>query len=265
MSKKTGSRKKAAVRKKSPRRKVSKKSTRKNGATTRSTPGTSMPGVPFELPQVSEEERKRAKSILAALKRRYPDAHCELDYSAPHELLIATILSAQCTDVAVNKATPELFGRFPKPADYVEVSPEELEPFVRTLGFFRNKALAVWSSMNDICEKFGGEVPTNMDDLLSLRGVARKTANVVLGNAFEINVGFVVDTHVQRLSKRFGLVDEGANVQQIERRLMALFPRPSWTLMSHLLIWHGRQACKARGALCAQDSICKKYCSNASA
>lgn len=221
--------------------------------------------IPFEVPEVDPAEKRRAKRILDALTERYPDATCALNYSAPHELLIATILSAQCTDVAVNKATPALFKEFPKPADYAASTPRKIEPFVKTLGFFRNKALAVHESMSAIVEEHGGKTPETMDELLALRGVARKTANVVLGNAFHINMGVVVDTHVNRIAKRFGLADEDATVQAVERRLMALFPRDRWTDLSHLIIWHGRQVCKARGALCAQDAICKKFCSNAEA
>lgn len=221
--------------------------------------------IPFEVPEVDPAEKRRAKRILDALTERYPDATCALNYSAPHELLIATILSAQCTDVAVNKATPALFKKFPKPSDYAASTPRKIEPFVKTLGFFRNKALAVHESMSAIVEEHGGKTPETMDELLALRGVARKTANVVLGNAFHINMGVVVDTHVNRIAKRFGLADEDATVQAVERRLMALFPRDRWTDLSHLIIWHGRQVCKARGALCAQDAICQKFCSNAGA
>lgn len=221
--------------------------------------------IPFPLPEVSASEKRRAKSILTALRERYPDAHCELNYTTPHELLIATILSAQCTDVAVNKATPALFARFPTPDSYANAPPEDIEPYVKSLGFFRNKARAIHESMRDVVEKHEGDVPRTMDELLKLRGVARKTANVVLGNAFGINVGVVVDTHVQRLSQRFGLAPEGATVQQIERRLMALFPRDSWTDLSHLLIFHGRRVCKARGGACATDAICRRFCSNARA
>lgn len=220
-------------------------------------------GLPFALPRVTAKQKERALEILGALRERYPDAHCELNHSAPHELLVATILSAQCTDAAVNRATPALFARFPTPADYARATPEEIEPFVRSLGFFRSKARALHESMRDVVERFGGEVPRNMDDLLSLRGVARKTANVVLGNAYGINVGVVVDTHVQRLSQRFGLAPEGATVGAIEKRLMALFPRDSWTDLSHLLIFHGRRACKARGGLCGTDDICRRFCSEA--
>jgi len=219
--------------------------------------------IPFELPAVDAAEKRRAKKILEALAERYPDATCALTYTTPHELLIATILSAQCTDVAVNKATPALFQAFPAPADYAASNQQGIEPYVKSLGFFRNKARAVHESMAAIVENHGGETPQTMDELLALRGVARKTANVVLGNAFGINMGVVVDTHVNRIAKRFGLAPEDASVQAVERRLMALFPRDRWTDLSHLLIWHGRQACKARGALCAEDPICKRYCSNA--
>lgn len=218
----------------------------------------------FDLPTKSDEEIRRAKRILDALRRRYPDAHCELNYSNPHELLLATILSAQATDVGVNKATPELFKRFPTPADYASASVKEIEPYVKTVNFWRNKAKAIHASMCTVENEFDGEVPRTMEDLLGLRGVARKTANVVLGNAFGINVGVVVDTHVMRLSQRLGLT-EHTDQGKIERDLMALFPRPSWCLLSHLLIFHGRRACKARGALCTEDGICRKFCSNADA
>ncbi len=218
----------------------------------------------FDLPKKTSADKARAKRILDALYREYPDAHCELDYTNPHELLIATILSAQATDVSVNKATPELFKAFPTPADYAATAPKDLEPYVRSLGFFRNKAKAVHGSMTMIVQEYGGEVPNTMDDLLRLRGVARKTANVVLGNAFGVNVGAVVDTHVIRLSDRFGLTKHN-DPAKIERDLMALFGRPHWTMLSHLLIWHGRRVCKARGALCAEHPLCRKYCSNARA
>lgn len=219
--------------------------------------------LPFALPPVTTAEKRRARAILKALRQRYPDAACALRHSAPFELLIATILSAQTTDVNVNKATPALFDAFPTPADFAKASPEAIEPYVRSLGFFRNKARAIHESMRDITEKFNGQVPRDMDSLLSLRGVARKTANVVLGNAYAINVGFVVDTHIERLSKRFSLAPENATVSVIERRLCALFPRSAWTELSHLFIAHGRAVCKARGGACAQDAICKRFCSNA--
>lgn len=216
----------------------------------------------FELPEMSAAQASHAKRILEALRRRYPDAHCELNHSNPHELLVATILSAQATDVGVNKATPELFKRFPTPAAYASASVEEIEPYVQTVNFWHNKSKAIHVSMTAVENEFGGEVPRTMEELLTLRGVARKTANVVLGNAYGINLGVVVDTHVMRLSQRFGLT-EHTDAVKIERDLMALFPRPSWCLLSHLLIFHGRRACKARGALCAEDAICRKFCANA--
>jgi endonuclease-3 len=228
--------------------------------TARSTNGSRDDGdIPFALPTVSAPTKRRATQLFKALTAEYPDAHCELNYTSPHELLVATILSAQTTDVGVNKATPALFKRFPAPADYAKASPEEIEPYIKSTGFFRNKAKAVYLAMKDVHERFGDEVPRTMDELLSLHGVARKTANVVLGNAYGINVGFVVDTHIERLSKRFALVPRTANVAQIERTLMALFPRRSWCTMSHAFIWHGRRACKARGVTCSMHPICEKY------
>lgn len=218
--------------------------------------------IAMDVPVLSAKRRERAERLLAMLREHYPTAHCELNFSAPHELLIATILSAQTTDVGVNKATPALFARFPTPADYAKTTPEEIEPYVRTLGFFRMKAKAVHEAMKAVCEKHGGEVPRTMEELLALRGVARKTANVVLGNAFNINVGVVVDTHVQRLSQRLCLVPEGSTVAMIERYLMAQFPRESWCDLSHLLIWHGRRACKAAGSskrACADHPICREF------
>lgn len=217
------------------------------------------PDLPFALPKVTAAERRRAGELLQALRAAYPDARCELDYSTPHELLVATILSAQATDVGVNKATPALFKRFPTPADYAAATPAEIEPYIRTIGLFRNKAKAIHSAMTDIVEVFGGRVPSTMEDLLTLHGVARKTANVVLGNAFGINAGFVVDTHVERLAKRFGLAEATATVALVERRLCALFERSHWCDASHMLIFHGRRACKARGAACADNPICSKF------
>ena len=213
----------------------------------------------FDLPEMPEEQVKRARKLLDALKRRYPDATCELTYGNPHELLVATILSAQATDVGVNKATPELFKAFPTPEAFAGSTPEGIEPYIKTINFWRNKARSVHSAMSTIVQEHGGEVPADMDQLLQLRGVARKTANVVLGNAFGINLGVAVDTHVARLSRRMSLTTHDEPVR-IERDLMAMFPRPSWTLLSHLLIFHGRKVCKARGNLCSDDSICRRFC-----
>jgi endonuclease-3 len=211
------------------------------------------------LPRKTSAQKARALDLLAALKERFPDAHCELDWTKPHELLIATILSAQCTDVAVNKATPGLFRAFPTPADYARATPAEIEPHIRSIGLFRAKARAVHETARMLVERYGGEVPRTMDELLTLRGVARKTANVVLGNCFGINAGVVVDTHVARLSERFGLSRQ-KTPEKIERDLMALFPREDWCVLSHLLIFQGRRACKARGGDCAGDAICRRFC-----
>ncbi|MEL6330424.1 MAG: endonuclease III [Planctomycetota bacterium] len=215
--------------------------------------------LPFKLPEVTTAEKRRARRLAEALAEHYADAHCELDHTQPHELLIATILSAQATDAGVNKATPKLFAAFPTPADYAAASPEQIEPYIRSLGLFRNKAKAVHAAMATLVEDFDGRVPGDMESLLKLRGVARKTASVVLGNCFGINDGFVVDTHIHRLAQRFGLVEAGANVQQTERKLMALFPREKWCDLSHQIIFHGRRACTARGGACNEHPICKTF------
>ncbi|CAG0948662.1 Ultraviolet N-glycosylase/AP lyase [Phycisphaerales bacterium] len=215
--------------------------------------------LPFDLPKVTASQRKRALRLGAMLKEHYPDAHCELNYKSAHELLVATILSAQTTDAGVNKATPALFARFPTPADYAAATPTDIEPLIRSLGFFRNKARAIHSSMTDVVNRFGGQVPRTMAELLTLHGVARKTANVVLGNAHGVNQGIPVDTHVERLSQRLGLVPRGTTVPMIERYLMALFPREDWCAISHMLIWHGRRACKARLPACSDHPICREF------
>ncbi len=219
------------------------------------------------LPRVTPAARRRAGAIYEALAARYPDAHCELHFDPrrPHELLIATILSAQATDVSVNKVTPELFKAFRTPADFAGAEPVDVEPYIKSIGLFRNKARAIVESMRTVVRDFNGEVPRTMDGLLTLRGVARKTANVVLGNAFGLAEGVVVDTHVERLAKRFELAPARANVAQVEKRLMALYPPERWCMLSHLLIFHGRRVCKARGGLCATDAICRTWCSNARA
>ena len=217
---------------------------------------------PDPLPRKSSDQRVRASELLALLRERYPDAHCELTWSEPHELLVATILSAQSTDVGVNRATPALFRAFPAPADYARAGPDAIAPHIRSLNFWRMKARAVAESMAALVDRHGGEVPQSMDALLALRGVARKTANVVLGNVFGINVGVVVDTHVGRLSRRLGLSRHDDPVR-VERDLMALFPQESWCDLSHLLIFHGRRVCKARGGTCAADAICQRFCSQA--
>ncbi len=214
------------------------------------------------LPVKTAAQKARAKRIVQALRKRYPDAHCELNFNSPHELLVATILSAQSTDVAVNKVTPALFNAFPTPGDYANATPEQIQPYIKTIGLFRNKSASIHAAMTRIEEVFDGEVPNSMEDLVSLRGVARKTANVVLGNAYDTNVGVVVDTHVSRLAQRFDLSQQ-ERPDLIERDLMALIAQSDWTDLSHLLIFHGRRVCKARGATCRDDAICKRYCTNA--
>ncbi|MEM7682377.1 MAG: endonuclease III [Planctomycetota bacterium] len=219
---------------------------------------------PARIDKAPEPERRRAMRIFKKLHERYPDAHCALDHRNAFELLAATILSAQCTDVRVNKVTPALFKACPDPESMSRANTADLEELVRTTGFFRNKAKNLRGMAIGLVEDYDGQVPQTMDDLLTLPGVARKTANVVLGNAFGINEGMVVDTHIGRLSSRFGFTDaDPKNAVRIERDLMGLFPRPKWTLLAHLLIDHGRAVCKATGAKCHQDPLCKAYCSNA--
>ncbi len=212
-----------------------------------------------KLPKKSKKQKELAKNILEELYEYYPNPVCELNHRNPFELLIATILSAQCTDVRVNKVTPALFEAYPTPETMAEAPLEELEELVRTTGFYRNKAKSLKEASTTIVEEFDGEVPDTMKDLLKLRGAARKTANVVLGNAFNKNVGVVVDTHVKRLSNRFGLTKEKKNTNKIEKDLMALFPQEHWTNLSHLMIHHGRNACKARLSDPPDHPICIKY------
>ncbi|NGP89582.1 endonuclease III [Fodinibius halophilus] len=212
-----------------------------------------------ELPSKSDEEQKRAEEILNVLYQHYPNPHCALDHRNPFELLCATILSAQCTDVRVNKTTPDLFEAYPTPEAMANAPIQELEELVRSTGFYRNKAKALKQSSQTIVEDHDGEVPRKMEDLLELYGVARKTANVVLGNAFNINNGVVVDTHVRRFSNRYGLTKHEKNTDKIERDLMALFPREHWTELSHLMIHHGRNACKSRISEPPDHPLCEQY------
>lgn len=211
------------------------------------------------LPRKTKKQKERALNLLEELYEHYPNPHCELVHDNPFELLIATILSAQCTDVRVNKVTPDLFEAYPTPEAMANAPLEDLEELVRTTGFYRNKAKSLKEASMTIVEDFDGEVPDTMKELLTLRGAARKTANVVLGNAFDKNVGVVVDTHVKRLSNRFGLTREKKNTDKIEKHLMALFPKESWTDLSHLMIHHGRNACKARISEPPDHPICIKY------
>jgi endonuclease-3 len=197
------------------------------------------------------EEKQRTRKIIRLLKREYPDARCSLNHSSPLELLIATILSAQCTDERVNIVTAELFRKYRRSEDYYEVAQTELETDIRSTGFYHNKAKAIQGACRIINEQHQGSVPENMEELLALPGVARKTANVVLGNAFDITSGIVVDTHVARLSERLGLTRQ-TQPEKIERNLMELVPRKDWIIFSHLLIAHGRLVCKARTPLCGE-------------
>ncbi|MDY7019896.1 MAG: endonuclease III [Cyanobacteriota bacterium] len=194
-------------------------------------------------------KKQRALEILLRLKRLYPDATCTLTYQTPVQLLVATILSAQCTDERVNKVTPSLFKRFPDAFSLAKADDEELQKLVRSTGFYRNKAKNIKASCRMIEEKFNGKVPKVMEQLLELPGVARKTANVVLANAYGINMGVTVDTHVKRLSQRLGLT-ENADPVRIERDLMLLLPQPDWENWSIRLIYHGRAVCTARNPAC---------------
>ncbi len=200
------------------------------------------------------DKKRHCAEIIKRLKRAYPDAHCALDHSSPFELLIATILSAQCTDIRVNIVTADLFRKYRGPEDYISVSQIELERDIHSTGFFRNKAKNIQAACQRIIDVYGGEVPKKMDDLLSLGGVARKTANVVLGNAFGIASGVVVDTHVGRLARRLGLT-ENENAEKVERDLSELVPKKYWVLFPHLMIYHGRQICDARKPKCGECTL----------
>ena len=210
-------------------------------------------------PRESRKRRNaRAAEIYDLLTAEHPDAKCALVHSSPFELAVATILSAQCTDARVNKVTPELFRRYPGPAEMAAARPEDLEEAIRSTGFFRNKARSLLLMSAALVADHGGKVPRTMEELTALPGIGRKTANVILGNAFGIDLGVVVDTHVKRLSRRMGLTSASTPVK-IERDLMEIFPRRHWTMLAHLLIWHGRRHCKARTPLCHQcpvSSLC---------
>ncbi len=202
--------------------------------------------------------KERVRKIIRLLKGAYPDAKCSLNHSNAFELLIATILSAQCTDARVNIVTQDLFRKYRKPEDYLKVSPGELQQDIRTTGFFRNKTKSIQGTAKVLTEQYGGEVPATIEELLELPGVARKTANVVLGNAFGVSSGVVVDTHVTRLSRRLGLTEQKA-AEKIEQDLIAIMPKKDWVIFSHLLIAHGRKICKARNPLCA-ECVVEKLC-----
>jgi endonuclease III len=208
----------------------------------------------------SDEHKTHVRRVCAVLKRAYPDARCALVHANPYQLLVSTILSAQCTDARVNMVTPELFRRFPDPASLARAESGELEAMIRSTGFFRAKTRNLLAMANQVVECHEGEIPRDLDALTGLPGVGRKTANVVLGTAFGIATGIVVDTHVKRLAKRLGLTSKTAP-EQIERELMQVVPRSQWVDISHRLIHHGRRVCLARRprcAACTLASICPK-------
>lgn len=202
--------------------------------------------------------KRHAQTVLDRLLAEYPDAHCALDFKNPYQLLVATILSAQCTDKRVNLVTPALFKKYPTPRALAKARQEDVETLIKSTGFFRNKAKSLIGMAGAVVDRHGGEIPDTMDALTKLPGVGRKTANVILGNAFDKNEGIVVDTHVTRLSNRLGLTRE-TDAVKIEHALTPLFPRDRWTILSHLLIEHGRQVCLARKPncpACVLNDIC---------
>ena len=229
-----------------------------------------IPGTPNVTKQRVPRPRKRiaaahllqhASEVFEKLFALYPDAHCELDYQNAYQLLVATILSAQCTDQRVNMVTPTLFARYPDPATLAVARQEDVEEIIRSTGFFRNKARNLIGMAGAVVDRHGSNIPVTMNELVQLPGVGRKTANVVLGNACGINEGVVVDTHVQRVGYRLGLTSESDPVK-IELDLMKLYDRDRWTLLSHLLIWHGRRVCYARKPRCA-DCLLNTICPSA--
>lgn len=214
--------------------------------------------VRVKRPKTAAERARRLGEILVRLDEMYPGATCALHHSNPWELLVATILSAQCTDKRVNEVTPGLFAKYPTPRDFAAVRPEVLAGDIRSTGFFNNKAKSIVGAAKKIVGEFGGQVPRTMDEMLTIPGAARKTANVVLGTAYGIASGIVVDTHVQRIARRLDLTKETEPVK-IERDLMKIIPQERWVLFSHQIILHGRALCLARKPKCAEcrlDSLC---------
>jgi endonuclease-3 len=201
---------------------------------------------------------KRATEIFTRLQREYPDAHCELEHASPFQLLAATILSAQCTDKRVNMVTPALFRRYPNAAALADAKQEDVEELIRTTGFFRSKAKNLIGMATALVDRFHGKVPHSLEELVTIPGVGRKTGNVILGNAFGIAEGIVVDTHIGRLSRRLGLT-KATNPIKVEQELMMLFPKEHWTLLAHLLIFHGRRVCYARRPQC-QHCVLNDIC-----
>ncbi len=211
-------------------------------------------GLKKKFRETAAARRKRCDQILALLKKMYPDAHCALVHQSPLELLVATILSAQCTDVRVNMVTPILFRRFPDAASLAAADISHIEDIIKSTGFFRAKAKSIQHTARQLVEAHGGQVPSSMEELTAFRGVGRKTANVVLGNAFGKQIGVVVDTHVGRLARRLGL-SQHDDPEKVETDLMSLIPQRDWTLVSHLLIAHGRAVCAARKPACERCQL----------
>ena len=233
---------------------VAKKSVLKKSASK----ALALPHLRERWPRNEQERKSRAAEYYRRLSATYPDAHCALDHENPYQLLVATILSAQCTDKRVNIVTPELFKHYPGARALADANPDELENEIRSTGFFRNKTKSLLGMARAVVERHRGEIPDSMEELTGLPGVGRKTANVILGNAFNKNLGIVVDTHVTRLSNRLGLTRE-TDAVKIEEDLMPLFPPELWTMVSHLLIEHGRQICIARDPrceVCLLNDIC---------
>ena len=204
-------------------------------------------------------EPKLINETIARLRTMHPDAHCELNYETPHQLLVATIMSAQSTRVRVNLVTPTLFEKYKTPVDFAVANPTDIEEIIRPVGFFRQKTKFIQESARTIVHQFGGEIPNNMDDLLTLKGVARKTANAVLGEIYQISEGVTVDTHVKRIAHKLGWVSTNKDPVKVEKELMALLPQSNWIEISHLLVFHGRRICYARSPQCANcllNDIC---------
>jgi endonuclease-3 len=226
------------------------------GVAAPSAPRSKSKSIPAKRPAKGPASRRapaalRAPEIFARLHRMYPDAHCALDFQNPFQLLVATILSAQCTDKRVNMVTPALFSRYATPAAMAVAKPEELEEMIKSTGFFRNKTKSLLGMSAAVADRHAGVVPSELEELVKLPGVGRKTANVILGNAFGLNEGIVVDTHVTRVSQRLALT-KNTDPVKIEQDLLPLFPREQWTLLAHLFIEHGRQICVARNPKCDQ-------------
>ncbi len=195
------------------------------------------------------------QTVLQRLQEAHPDAHCELNYETPLQLLVATILSAQCTDVRVNKVTPALFAKYPDTAAFAAANRAELEETIRSTGFFRQKASFIQETAGSLLQNHGGQVPDEMAQLVKLKGVARKTANVVLGEIYSKSEGITVDTHVKRIAKKLGLVSSDKNPVKVERELMAIIPKDQWITISHLLVFHGRRVCFARRPDCPNCTL----------